>query len=512
MLPVFLAGFPFEVFVVVQYARSFAETGHIASQTSALISLITWVLHPLIAWQNLTGWSVMNSSILALSLFPWWWAVRRLFDVRVAWISTIIMSLMPMYWREAVILSGYPLAFFFLFLTFAVFLELQRQNRALAVFFAGICFGLTLAANHAFLTFLPWFVGAYLWQHRATWKRALLECGLFCITAYIAMMLPLFPNALAPDLSFRERIGVFLPSSEDQLTGKGHLYPDYYAYQFLRKEFDEILTKQIKESPFLARQQDENMLLIFGVGDLNFFDSMQNGIWGFLNSIPLLFLQETMGGMFLWLFILPGIILLFRERKQLLFFLAGLWLCMEFLLRFVLHYSRDHTMDIGWMLTLFAAIGIVQIGKKLATKRLTSLLLSIFMVLMVSGQLVQANRKLFAQLYAKSTVPESYAAAAALQEIPANAVVANPRKADLFYFSDRKNVVLHYPTIDYLAEQGRLKEPFEYYGVTHILGYDDEHAALITKTLPDIKAVDITEHPVSVPLTPFIRFLLHLIR
>jgi len=513
MVPVLLAGFPYWISGLIPSAREFAQTGVLTEDSMRLVMLIVAALHPLIDWQNVTGWAAVSAAAFAASLIPLWWSIFRLFNTRMAWLSTIVISFMPMYWAESLRLEGYTFAFFFLFLSFALFIELFKRKRVLAVVLSALCFGAVLASRFTFITFLPWFIAAYVWQERRHWKRAFVEVGLFCLIVYIAFALPLLPNALQGGMSLTQRIEVFLPSLEDRTPGEGHLYPDEYTYTYHREEFNELIKQRVEQSSFLERQMDQHYRLIFGVGDMNFFVGVLNGFWLFANILPPLFLQDTVGGVFLWLFIIPGIVFLYRHRRRLLWQLLGLWLSMEFLLRFILHFGRDHLIDVGWMIALFAALGIVSLGTALQkqSKRLSLTAISIIVIIIVSAQLTQANRKLFARLYTRSTVPEIYAAIEALKDIPADSIVANPRRRELFYFSDRKPVTIHDGTIDYLAGEGRLREPFEYYGVTHILGYTEERTRKITGVVRGIEVVTLPPSK-SVPLTPFIRLLLHVVR
>ncbi|MDD5623508.1 MAG: hypothetical protein PHI23_02235 [Candidatus Peribacteraceae bacterium] len=514
MVPVLLAGFPYELPTTVLRAKAFAETGVVDEAFTPAVTLILWALHPLVAWQNMMGWAAVSAAAMAAALLLLWWSVKRLFDRPVAWLTVVIFSFMPLYWTEAVLNGGYPYALFFLFLGFALFLKFFARHRLVAVLLSGICFGFVLACQHAFITFLPWFVVAFLWMHRCAWKRASLEAALFCAIAYSAFVFPLLPNALQSSLSPAERMEVFLPSVAKHATGMGHLYPDEYTYTFLRDTYDQRVRQRDAAEPFLVRQQERYIRVIFDVGDLNILDNIENGVWLFLQTLPQLVLQEYLGGAFLWLFIVPGVLVLWMQRRSLLLLMAGLWLSMEVILRFLLHYGRTHLMDIGWAPAIFAGVGVVFLCQKLQNERrhLSVPLLSTFVALVMVMQLTQANRKLFAQEYARSPVPAVYAATEALALLSSDAVVAHPRGANLFYFSDRRSVVLATETLDLLVEQGKVRDPFAYYGVTHILGYDEEYDALIKKAVPQIQVVTLSESKVQVPLTPFVRYLLHLIR
>lgn len=514
MAPVLLAGFPYQVPPLIPAARYFAETGVLLSGQMHFVTMVYAALHTFLDWRNLIGWTFLSTGIFAVALIPLWWSVYKLFDARIAWITTAVTSFMPVYWSEITRSAGYPFAFLFLFAGFAFFVTLYPRRRIAAMVAFGLCFGATIASHHTFLEFPFWLIIVYLWDQRNTWKRALLEIFIAGACAGIVFVLPQFPNALRKGMTFPQRLAVFIPSAADHLPGATHLYPDGYAATVLRKDFDAILEQRAAEGGFLEQRENENLRVIFGSGRMSIFRSLFNGAWLFLNALPQLFLDETVGGVFLWLFTLPGIIVLYARRRRLLAYFLGLWLSMEVLLRFVLHYSRVHVMDVGWMIALFAAVGMVAIAQILhahARKFSVSALVA-FVLVVTSAQLVQANRKLFARLYAKSTVPESFAAADALAKIPPDAVVADSRKDYLFAFSDRKHVTLHPETLDLLASRGKLRDPFLSYHVTHIIGYAPEETALILKEVPSIQAVTFDAGKTPVPLTPLIKYLLNLVR
>jgi|GEM_PF-728738 len=513
MLPALLIGYPYVISGMIPRAREFVETGVLVVDSMRLETVILAIIHPLISFDNVLGWTAISAAAFACALIPWWFFVRRLFDVRIAWVSTVLMGFMPIYWVEAVRLEGYPFAFFFLFLSFAVFLRYAPRRLLLACVLSGLCFGAVIASRDAFLLLLPWMVLAYLWHNRARWLCAAMHAGVYCASAYVAFALPLLPNALQEGLTPWQRTAVFLPSLEHGTPGEGHLYPDQYAYDFLREEFDAKIEDRVEDSSFIVRQQDENYRYIFGVGDVSPLRIFISGVWLTVNALPEFFLLDTVGGIFLWLFIIPGMAYCYRNRRWVLLEWIGLWLSTEILLRFILHFSRSHLTDIGWALPLFAALG-VSAGANLVArqqKKWSVTALTVLITIIAALQMLQANRKVFATFYGRTNVPEIYAATEALEGVPADAIVAHPRRAEFFSLSERAYVTLHPDTIDVLETQKRVREPLKYYGVTHIIGYDEEHAAILKRADPKITIVEI---PASVKfsVTPLMQYLLHQIR
>ncbi len=511
MAPVLLAGFPFDLTPSVKTSHAFAETGILGNVINPLFILVLAALQPALDWRDATLWAFVSAITLALATIPLWWSIRRLFGTPTAWASTILFCLFPMHWREAIATGYYPLAYLCLFTGFALFLLLTERNRMAALGLLGFFFGLTLATSHAFFTLLPWFVIVYIWERRKDWKQGLLELAVCGFCAYAGFVLPLLPNALRPGMSATQRLGAFLPI-EENLMQPAELYGDDYAYGFLKEDFDAAMQDTATSGSFTERRDNENFRINYGVGSFNLAHIAFNGTWLFGNALASYVMQEMTGGFFVWLLILPGIAVLYGTRKRMLLQSLGLVLSMEIVLRFGFHYSRPHVMDVGWIVALLAGSGAVFVAESLhrsAKWKTTGILAAI---VMLSGlQLMQTNRTYVAREYARSGVPAAMAVAKEIDTLPANAVIAQPRHDTLMAFTDRQSILLANTTIDMLIKKGKLADPFRHYKITHIVGYDEERTAAILKAVPTLKSIPV-DSKAGVPLTPFKRYLLNLIR
>lgn len=509
MLPVLLAGFPAELSYIIRDAHILFTEGILPESSAKLTTVVFAGLQRFIGWDEMVSWSLVNTALFALGFFPLWWCTQKHTDRTVAWLTVAIYAYMPMYWYKAIRVDGYALALTLLFTSYAAYLLLKNQRHMTAFLISGFLFGLCIAAKSAFITFLPFLALAYVWYRRSDWMRSGLLVGAFCLLAYMGMVTPFL---FQPKVSFGDRIVQMLPSTEEKIPGTGHLYPDDYTYEFLKEEFDEYTKNRIENSSFLVRQEDLHYRLIFNVGDSSVKDYLLSSAWLLFTALPPLFVQETVGGAFLWIFILPGIVLLYKKDRIFTLWLLGLWISMEVLLRFVLHFGRDHLMDVGWQVAMFAGIGMAALARDLS-ERINVSKIVIFMIatLLVTLQLAQSSRKYLTHLYERSTVPETYAATNVLDALPESAVVAHPRKHDAFFFSSTNNISIHSPTLAFLAARNRLHEPFIHYGVTHLYGYTNEEVDLIHSALPALVVVEPGE-PQGITITPRLKFLLHLIR
>lgn len=512
MTPVVLAGFPYQMTYLVQVAHEFTATGIMTDVIHPLFVLLLSALLPVIEWRNSMGWALVSSITMALSIIPLWWTIARLTNVRYAWATVLLFCLLPMHWVEAVGTAYYPLAFLCLFTGFTLFLLTVSYSRWMAVVLLGICFGGVLATTHSFFPLLPWFVLVYAWERRTHPRSMVLELVLCGVATYLMFVLPLLPNALRPRLTPIERVAVLLPV-EENLMPPEELYGDEYAYIFLKEEFDQQMLEQAKDDSFFVRRRGEHFRINYSVGEFGIFHVLLNNTWLLINNLAALFMLETVGGVFIWLFLLPGCVALFREHRKFFLQLIGLYISMEIILRFGFHYGRIHLMDVGWIFAFICGAGVIFLADTLegVFSGLRSRHIATILLCIGAFQLIQANRIHFAREYSRSSIPRAYAVATALQALPENAVIARPWNDHLMVFSERESIALQNRTIDILREKQRLAEPFLYYGITHIIGYDAERTAEILEASPSVQAVYIP--PASpIVLTPFKRYLLNLIR
>lgn len=473
---------------------------------------------PFLPFTNLLGWVFLTAVVMAASLIPWWLSVYRLFHARVAWVSTLILALMPIYWREALWLNNYQFALFFLFASFVTFIWLRGKHSLLAPLLSGLLFGLAVGAKDAFFIFVPYFVIAYAWACRRQRAKTVRDILLFGLCTGLAYLLPYVGDIARYGYPVNQNLALFFPHAKEMREEFYlHLYPDPYTYFFDRERHDRELLVQKEGLTRLERLQMEKSFINFDVGKPGVFSRLRNGAWLFFGSLSSYFFQNTLGGAFLWLFVLPGIAVLWKRERALTGSLLGLLLSTELLIRFVMHYSRDHTMDVGWIFALFAAVGISAVAEEGATKRWPASTLTACMSAIVALQLFQANRVRFAHDYARPLVADTVALAQEISRVRQDAVVALPlppsRLEQCAQMSDRSLVLFDDATIERLLNERRLPEAFRRFGVTHIARYSPALSRRMLATMPALSLVESREIGPSVPeVTPFLRFILHQVR
>lgn len=514
MMPVFLMGFPFRLAGFTPHAKEFLETGILLGTRAHLAILLRAAFSPLIPWNDPIGWALLSSSLHALTSIVLWWCTYRLFNTRIAWVTAIVYSLLPVYWIRGMDAAAYGWAFLILFIGFALFIELRSKHELLAFAGFGACFGAALAAKNVFIAFIPWMVVAYLYWERLEWKRAIRNIVIAGVACFLFHALPSLPNAIDSDKTLSENIAVVLSFPEGGTPTTGHLYPDKFIYEFYRDDYDNLLLEKEAQASFLEKQHNKHYRYIFGVGDTGIVTGIKSSVWLFLNTFPQLLQEKYLGGAFMWIFALVGIVYLAKSNKKLLLSLLGLWISMEFWLRFVLHFSRSHLMDIGWAFALFVGIGVIVVCDTVDVpwKKTSGTMRSIIVTILIAVSLLQSNRFVLERHYERSIVPKIYAAKESLESVPDTAVIAHAERSDLLYFSDHQSHEVHPSSVEFLHERGKLSEPFDHYGITHIIGYSDEQVELITAAVPHISIIEADGSSTTMEPSPLLRYLLNLIR
>lgn len=495
-----------------------AGSGLPATADGRLSAVFLAWLSPFIGWTNFLGWGFVAATIMAIALLAWWLTVLKLFHYRAAWISTAIIAFMPLYWRQAVWLNSYNFAILFLFFSFATFVHLRERNSTLAIIVSGLLFGLSVASKDAFLVFLPWYTVTYAWTYRGAWKKATSGIVLFLFCMGVVYLVPYVGDIRNFGYPVNHNLAVFWPGAEEVREGYYlHLYPDPYTYYFDREAYDAKLLAEYETFTPLQKLRQQKIFINFNVGKPGIAFSLLNGLWLFAGALPSLFHQETVGGVVLWLFILPGFYFCWKKKMYLAILLLGLVVSSELIMRFGLHYARDHLMDYGWVLALFAAVGVAGIAdvcsqswKKVGTRSIAAVIL-----LFLCMQLLQANRGIFARRYSRTFVPQAMELAEAIDLLPDDAVVAlgvgASRVEQLAQMSHRTVVPFGEGTLEQLLAKGMIGDAFEVYGVTHVYGYSKATLMEMNAAVPSVIALkDPEPRPVSV--SPALNYLLHLIR
>lgn len=511
MLPVLLMGYPLK-FPELSAAMSYSETGVLPSGDGRLSMVIFAFLSSLVSWNAYLVWTLISCVAFAVAFFPWWLAVRRLYDTRVAWFSTMLLAFMPVYFLETIHLNFYSFAFLFLFSAF-YFSERYYEKHVLAAHvLAGLCLGLAVATKEAFIVLLPWIfaTNAYrMWSDKALIRNS----SVLIVSVALGYSALLLPALVQQQLSPTEIIMELSPMSRGSLDAL-EFYPDLYTYEFDREWHDaKVITERGAESSYLATR-DLHRRITFDVDAGGIVDVLISGTWLFVHNVLNYLHLDSVGGAIIWLFVITGMIHMFHTRKILFYWCIGVVISMELIIRFGLHFQRSHIQNIGWVLALFAALGIKRMTDIFASKveRPSSQVLSWMVALVLCVHLLQVDRAVLARQYLRGESVQALSDAELLKEIPEDSLIATHHGGSEGVLSQRKQINFQLPTIERLLEQRKLAEAFDHYGVTHINRYPEELSNRMVKQAR-IEIVTVAEDEVGTPPpSEWMRYLLYLVR
>lgn len=469
-----------------------------------------------IPWNDTVSWTMAGANVAAFSLVFWWLFVSKVFSKSIAWTSTIILALMPAMFLQATWFDNYTFSILFLFASFAVFVWLRPKSVYGSLIAFGVLFGASAASKDVFLIFVPWLCIAYiLWQQCALRDRVLhIGVAGFCMLA--VYLVPYIGDIQELGYPYNQNLARLWPgagaiANETYL----HMYPDPYTYYHNRDEFESAFIAKMEGKSFADRMMDQKVLLAYGVEE-SIVARFVLGSWLLLNDIPTFFQRDTVGGIFLWLFILPGIVALWSTNRRLLWQIVGLVGSMYFIIRFVLGYERSHFINVVWAFALFAALGIENVAGLItqSLKNVSVWRIATIITVVICLQLLQANRFVFAERYRRSSVDHVLAMGHAVAKLPEGAVVATPLHPSVVeqvaLLSDRTIVLFAEETIRALKREDLFPKTTHGY-ITHLLEYAPDVERAVLSEAPELEIVDVQSTPPQ-KVSGGLRYLIHLVR
>jgi len=490
-LPVYKKGYSFNPMGGLTIARNLALTGEykIDSKINIILSSdrikdegITSnsgnKLNPYIYSQIFKIFGFNQNLPLYVTLIIWALAgiilfliVLKLFNLQLAIIFGLIDILIPVLTQGSLMAGFYewPVLFFSLGLLFYFWpkfskKEINNKNKLISLIIASLFFALaTLAKNSFIVSFVP-FVVYEFWQNKSFKKIIIfilpfiLLFGGYLLSGYITGL----PNAYL--------------SSEDTDFGRyGHLFPDPYTYHF---EKDEYLNNIIGSS-----NTDHSWFLL----KYGYHVSLQNKLilyWHAIKFYPIEFLKLVVyGGSLIILFLIIGLIYLYKERKS-LFKLFVMWgIFWYILLIFFKSRNWDHFLEIRFLIVLLISLGISWLINFILDSSLNKkskyLIIGIFSLFLLI-HFGEANKWMLHDEYSGSKIEIIRNLSGKINKANLNkqydviAVNTHPTFQALNYYTDQSIIYFDSQTINKLLSKNKLNEAFEYFNVTKIIGFDIE--------------------------------------
>ncbi|MFA6410766.1 MAG: hypothetical protein WCW26_04310 [Candidatus Buchananbacteria bacterium] len=393
---------------------------------------------------------------------------NKMFNLSVALLAVGFGLLVPIFWWGSVYLGFYEFALLFFVLGFFIYFY-PKQPSYFHLIFASLFFGLAALCRNAFLiSFLAILIFDFF-KNRSI-KKSVVFVLPFAAIVGLVFGLEVFAGS-----------NLYLsPKKVEAFSYYTHLFPDPYTYHFEAESY----LAEIKDN---AKGDIAGMIV--DRGDYNFSEYLQKRGEILINSVNYYLRQlislTILGGPITLLFVIFGFYFLQKENKK-LFYFFGFWFSfLAFFLLFLKTSNWDHLLEILPLISLTGGLGVYYCLQSIyhwETDKNKSLILTIILVIAVFGNLFGLSKIMFSREYGgqnlvvkAQSIINGLKAANLDSKKDVVAIGIHPGLSGVLnYYTDKNYIYFDPETIIRLTKENKLKEGFDYFGVTAIAGFSDE--------------------------------------
>lgn len=395
--------------------------------------------------------------------------VFKLFNVRVALIFSLLEIFSPLIVKESINVGVYEWAM--LFLTIALLIYFWKEKPTLAkLFFVGLLMTLASLARNSFLI-IPIAFTLYEFIKHKSFKRAIV---------FILPLIIVWSIYLGPGMLKGNSDNIYLSSSENTAGAYMHIFPDPYTWHFER----DMYVESIQYSD--AYNYDYSQFL----GKYGYSVGLKNKIlmyWASITSYPKGFIaQTTFGGPIMVFLLILGGFYLYKNKKYLLkiFIIWGLLTYLFLIVAASNHWG--HFITFQFPIFLMSALGIYWISQFIVKQDIKKYLKYLFVggfILVLSAHLIQSTKWMFHEEYENSGMEQTlslidiikYAEDQLNKKTDIIAVGVTGRAPQILnWYTDYSFVYFAPDTVGKLLNENKLQWAFNQFGVTKVMGYDNE--------------------------------------
>ncbi len=465
-------------------ARNFAETGQfnlespenviLNSQLSAEEGMyynpgneLTYIIYGNI----FKYFGFQKNLALYLSILLWalsgtilFFLVKKLFNLKTAIIFGVVTIFLPFILQGVLISGFYEWAILFFSIALFLFFNIKEKFFWLNLILAGIFFSLAVLCRNVFVVSVIPFVIYEFYRHRSIKKL------LYLLLPIILILGIFFGSTIVSGQK-----SDYLSKEDSNFSNYSHLYPDPYTFHFEKEEYLETIqgTSNSMFSEYLLKY-DQKV-------------SLKNQIIMYFASIkfyPKEFIKLIIsGGPLIILLMFLGIYYLFKKDKR-LFKLFMLWFVVWYVLLVILKTNNwDHFLELSWPIGLLIALGIYYLFDficKLEIKKNFKYLALVLISLCIILHFMQANKWMLHEEYNTSNIDTVMALVPFIDnaDIGNKDVVVTSHHPGtpliLNYYTNKNFIYFHTETIKKLLAEESLQSAFQKFGVTHIVGFDND--------------------------------------
>jgi len=399
-------------------------------------------------WTAIICFALINLILALLITYKFNWQTGLIFH--------ILSLFTPVVWQGALMPGFYEFAVLFFVLGLICYLS-KKNTPWYLILLSGLFFSLAILSRNAFILSV-FAIGIYELFFRKSIKRVILFILPICI-------LVLFP--LASDYFSNQTLYMH----KDAYSNYGHCFPDSYTYLFDKQEYISQKITSARGDVLVCLTEQE------GGG------SLQQNLQPMLNS-AIYYLRDSIrfivfgGPIFLFL-LLIGLLKLKRDNQD-LYKLSLTWLILWYLLLILTKTSNwDHFLEIYPLVLFLVSSGIYVLWQMVKDKiKHKNFWLILIILTLIAHQLI-ACKWMFHEEYNTSHIETTLKISDKINllNLPLTTIIAvnqNFGVQNLNYYTNLTYIRFNSATLEKLISENKLKNALEYFGVTHLLGYDED--------------------------------------
>lgn len=400
--------------------------------------------------------------LFAISNVFLFFIVLKLFDYWPAVIFGSLYVFMPTVWLSSLNMGSCEFAFLFFSLALFLYFYGQTDKRDyLKLIFVGLFLSLAVLSRNAFfISALPILVYDF-WKNKS-YKRILL----------IGLPILIIVGCFVLNDAARGNLNYYLSKDIGSFTTYGHLFRDPYTYYFDKDSYAEEM-RQIKDPDITE------FLLKYGYR-VELGRRLQM-YWSSAVLYPKKLLSGSyFGGYPLILLAVLGAVYLYQKKKDLFNYFVVCWLPFWYITLVVLKTNNwDHFIEISFPVVLMMVLGIYYLIENLRQETTKKILIG--GIILLSLFLIFINDiRLIGEAYKSNSLFKNPGLISKIQQadLSDNDIVAVDIHQGvpelLNYYFDKNFVYFDSETIEKLINNGKIMEALDFFGVTKIVGFNEE--------------------------------------
>ena len=397
--------------------------------------------------------ALFNAFVCALGI--------KLFSPEVGFAGGLVSALMPEMLLESISRGGYEFAL--IFLACALFSYFYSSEKMFSpskkrLVFTSMFFALAaLARNAMAISFVP-FILYDFWLHRNIKRSAI----------FLAPFAIIFGLTLT-SYSWLPLSNGYTATTNQPFQQVGHFFNDPYTYHFNADE-----TVQVA----LAHPETIDRTSAYFLSHWNYHVPLKQNIKAYIDA-GIFYIQTVVdliqtGGLIVLFLVLLGAFHLWRTHRKFVEF-SVLWIVVWGIgLVLAQTGNNNHLVEISILLSLFTAVGFVELGKNLSYKK-TWYVIGLLAVL---GNLAAADKWRLYDSYrsSKAGLVEAIVTQVPVADVPGViAIGIHPDAAYEFaYLTNHDTIYFNPATIQELYDQKKLKAVFAQYHVSGAIGFSTD--------------------------------------